>query len=178
MNTFWRQGFCATSIDDLSRATGLQRGSLSNAFGSKSDIFLLALKRYNADFEAALGEDFDGLPPAQAIARFIDVCAARFTDPAHPPGCLATLACAELPELSEAAQAEVRRSVDAIAEILTSVFTQAIKEGLVDGSVAAEDHAAHLAMLTRGMAVLFVATGDRARVDGAARSAKSAFGIQ
>ena len=41
--TFGRLGFNATSVDDLLGATGLQRGSLYKAFGSKRNLFELVL---------------------------------------------------------------------------------------------------------------------------------------
>jgi TetR/AcrR family transcriptional repressor of nem operon len=40
---FGRLGYNAASIDDLVGATGLQRGSLYKAFGSKRNLFELAL---------------------------------------------------------------------------------------------------------------------------------------
>jgi TetR/AcrR family transcriptional regulator, transcriptional repressor for nem operon len=40
---FGRLGFNATSVDDLLGATGLQRGSLYKAFGSKRNLFELVL---------------------------------------------------------------------------------------------------------------------------------------
>ncbi|OFE14537.1 hypothetical protein BA895_09230 [Humibacillus sp. DSM 29435] len=42
-------GYEATSIDDLVRCTGLHRGSLYQAFGSKRGLFLLALRRVSTD---------------------------------------------------------------------------------------------------------------------------------
>lgn len=42
---FLRQGFEATSIDDLVTACGLHRGSLYKAFASKRGIFLAGLER-------------------------------------------------------------------------------------------------------------------------------------
>ena len=42
---FTGRGYEATSIDDLVAATGLHRGSLYKAFGSKRGIFLAALQR-------------------------------------------------------------------------------------------------------------------------------------
>lgn len=42
---FRQYGYEGTSIDDLVRATGLQRGSLYQAFESKRGIFVLALKQ-------------------------------------------------------------------------------------------------------------------------------------
>lgn len=38
-DVFARMGYNATSIDDLLTATGLQRGSLYKAFGSKRNLF-------------------------------------------------------------------------------------------------------------------------------------------
>lgn len=40
---FARMGYNATSVDDLVLETGLQRGSLYKAFGSKRNLFVLAL---------------------------------------------------------------------------------------------------------------------------------------
>jgi len=42
-STFLRTGYEGTSIDDLVAATGVHRGSLYKAFGSKRGLFLLAL---------------------------------------------------------------------------------------------------------------------------------------
>lgn len=42
-DVFGRLGFNAASIDDLVVATGLQRGSLYKAFGSKQMLFQIAL---------------------------------------------------------------------------------------------------------------------------------------
>ncbi len=48
VEVFWRQGFEATSIQDLVEATGLNRGSLYNTFGDKAGLFEAALERYMA----------------------------------------------------------------------------------------------------------------------------------
>ncbi|PWJ53524.1 transcriptional regulator, TetR family [Quadrisphaera granulorum] len=43
---FTELGYAATSVDDLVSATGLHRGSLYGAFGSKRGLFLAALARH------------------------------------------------------------------------------------------------------------------------------------
>ena len=45
---FTELGYAATSVDDLVSATGLHRGSLYGAFGSKRGLFLAALARHAA----------------------------------------------------------------------------------------------------------------------------------
>jgi AcrR family transcriptional regulator len=44
-NTFLRTGYEGTSVDDLVAATGVHRGSLYKAFGSKRGLFLLTLEQ-------------------------------------------------------------------------------------------------------------------------------------
>ncbi len=43
-DAFWRNGYSATSLDDLSAATGLNRPSLYGAFGDKHALYLAALR--------------------------------------------------------------------------------------------------------------------------------------
>lgn len=46
---FCRLGFEAASLDDLVAATGLHRGSIYGAFGSKRGLFLSTLRRTTAE---------------------------------------------------------------------------------------------------------------------------------
>jgi TetR/AcrR family transcriptional regulator, copper-responsive repressor len=46
MDAFWKDGFAATSLDDLSAATGLNRPSLYGAFGDKRALYFQAYRRY------------------------------------------------------------------------------------------------------------------------------------
>ena len=43
---FWKQGYAATSLDDLMKATGLGKGSLYAAFGDKQRLFHEVLASY------------------------------------------------------------------------------------------------------------------------------------
>jgi TetR/AcrR family transcriptional repressor of nem operon len=41
---FWSAGYAGTSLEDLTEATGLGRGSLYGAFGDKHALYLRALR--------------------------------------------------------------------------------------------------------------------------------------
>src|ERR1700688_3346919 len=43
---FWKDGYAATSLDDLAAATAITRRSLYAAFGDKRDLYLKTLERY------------------------------------------------------------------------------------------------------------------------------------
>ena len=49
---FWRQGYQATSVQDLVEATGLNRGSLYDTFGDKHGLFLEAVEHYRRQYSA------------------------------------------------------------------------------------------------------------------------------
>jgi TetR/AcrR family transcriptional repressor of nem operon len=46
-DVFWRKGYQATSLDDLTAVTGLTKPSLYAAFGDKASLFLKVLDRYH-----------------------------------------------------------------------------------------------------------------------------------
>ena len=43
---FWRNGYAAVSLDDIARATGMNRPSLAAAFGDKRNLYCETLERY------------------------------------------------------------------------------------------------------------------------------------
>lgn len=53
-DTFWKNGYSATSLDDLTAATGLNRPSLYGAFGDKKALYLAALQQSRREMIASL----------------------------------------------------------------------------------------------------------------------------
>ena len=47
MNAFWRKGYEATSLVDLTECTGLNKASLYRVFGDKHQLFKAALQNYS-----------------------------------------------------------------------------------------------------------------------------------
>src|SRR5215468_8210454 len=63
VDAFWDAGFAATSLDDLSEATGMNRPSLYGAFGDKQALYQKALDLYRARTREALANAFSGDEP-------------------------------------------------------------------------------------------------------------------
>ncbi|MGW4797624.1 TetR/AcrR family transcriptional regulator [Nonomuraea sp. NPDC004297] len=87
--TFWRHGYEATSIAELTTAMGIRPPSLYAAFGDKRRLFEEAVTRYQRTYGAfstrALAEEPTG---RQAIERLLREAAAEYASPAHPSGCM------------------------------------------------------------------------------------------
>lgn len=87
MRLFWAEGYAPASIDAIERTTGLKRGSLYNAFGSKEGLFLRALARY-ATVEEAWLRALSAEPLCAGIGAALASQRAVFRDRDTPPGCL------------------------------------------------------------------------------------------
>ncbi len=87
MQVFWEKGFEPASIADLLEGTGLNRGSLYNAFGGKQQLFVKALQKYDQDRQAMLAKLEALDDPKKAIATFFDTTVAKTVADQDHKGC-------------------------------------------------------------------------------------------
>lgn len=69
LDAFWDAGFAATSLDDLTEATGMNRPSLYGAFGDKQALYRKALDVYCERTRAAFAAVFAGGEPLRDALR-------------------------------------------------------------------------------------------------------------
>src|SRR5262249_52610044 len=67
LGVFWSRGYAHTSIDELTEATGLLRGSLYAAYRGKEEMFRAATRRYVARITAAVASEKRGLEGARHV---------------------------------------------------------------------------------------------------------------
>jgi len=87
MQVFWEKGFEPASIADLLAETGLNKGSLYNAFGGKQQLFVRALQKYDRERQAMLAKLEALDDPQKAIATFFDNTVARTVADQDHKGC-------------------------------------------------------------------------------------------
>jgi len=140
MEVFWRKGFEATSISDLTEAMGINPPSLYSAFGDKERIFLEAIESYQH-------RRGDSCPYAQeptargAIQRLLEYMAHDLAESSHPRGCLMMMAAATSANASPSLQKVLTRKRLAARDNLRL----RIKRGMEDGDVPAGTDAGALA---------------------------------
>ncbi|MGW8631806.1 TetR/AcrR family transcriptional regulator [Streptomyces sp. NPDC055793] len=151
MIQFWRVGYADTSVDDLSRVTGLNRSSIYSSLGAKDTLFLRCLDRYAARY----GEKYDaalscaGSEPLAAVRAFFDVTLERIADPDVPDGCLIAQSAMAIPVLSPAVAAHAKEALGFQRLRLRAALKAG---GLTD--VDADAFAEHMAAVNQSLAVM------------------------
>jgi AcrR family transcriptional regulator len=88
---FWRKGYEATSVRDLSEELGIGQPSLYNAFGGKRALFDEALDVYERTYGEFISTALTEEPTAAlAMRRILAEAPARYTRRGLPRGCLVT----------------------------------------------------------------------------------------
>jgi AcrR family transcriptional regulator len=96
LDLFRKDGFAATSLDDLSAATGMNRPSLYGAFGDKRELYIKSYRRYREDARAAMQDIFrDRLPIRRRLQRIYAVALDIYlSGEAGPRGCFTVMTAA------------------------------------------------------------------------------------
>lgn len=152
MGLFWRKGYSATSIGDLTSAMGIGSPSLYAAFGSKEALYAEAVKHYTRTNKAiAWGGFFAADTARSATSAFLHDTAAGLSQACN--GCMVTLSAVgaeghtELGTLVASARA-------ATLTRLKDRFRQAQIEGEIRPSVDIHGLARFVQTVQNGMSVL------------------------
>ena len=88
MRVFWEKGYEATSIANLIESTGINRGSLYNAFGGKRQLFTLSLLKYDTETRRAFIAQLEALDnPKLAFKTLFDTLVQQSKKDIQPKGC-------------------------------------------------------------------------------------------
>ena len=86
---FWEKGYDGASIEDLTKAMGINRPSLYSTFGSKRELFIQAIDRYAATHGNRAFSAFRLEPDnRKAVERFFEASIECATEDGKPRGCL------------------------------------------------------------------------------------------
>src|SRR6195256_285408 len=91
IESFWKAGYSATSLDDRGGQPGMHRPSLYGAFGDKQDLYLKALARYWDVSRVAMNEALaNDLPLREGLQRLYGkALSLYFSGKNGPRGCFA-----------------------------------------------------------------------------------------
>lgn len=144
MLVFWQKGYEATSIENLTAATGLSRSSLYGTFGNKEQLFTEVLALY-ANMRANGRQDLlkRMVPPKEMIQLLFNQLIEQLADESCPDGCLLTETATNLNGVNQ----QIGEFVQQRIEELYDLYLNLIEAGQADGSITRERTSAELAGL-------------------------------
>ena len=133
MVLFWEKGYTDTSMANLLEATKLTKGSFYNAFGSKKDLFIKTLLKYDLENRRAVLQELVAMDkPVQAIERFFDSMIEECSQDTDKKGCFLINTSLELNSYDKEIQKII---INALGEVET-FFKQMIELGQARGEIA------------------------------------------
>jgi TetR/AcrR family transcriptional regulator, transcriptional repressor for nem operon len=172
MECFWRRGYEATSLRDLTSAMGLTAPSIYNAFGDKQQLFGRALEQYlELTTRQRLRRLEEELPPKEAIRRFFAEIVDHSINDRQRKGCFLVNSALEVAPHD----AKCRGVIAAQFGNIEAFFRQRILAGQTDGTISPDIEASKVARLLLGVLlgirVLARAKPRREILEGVARPA-------
>ncbi|MCK1301306.1 TetR/AcrR family transcriptional regulator [Bradyrhizobium sp. 24] len=131
LDLFRTQGFAATSLDDLSEATGMNRPSLYGAFGDKRELYIKSYQRYREEARAAMVEIFrQEMPVRRRLERiFASALNIYLSGETGPRGCFTVVTAASEAVGDPDIRAMVLDGLNELDKAFASCFRRAKEKG-------------------------------------------------
>lgn len=161
MRLFWRKGYAATSIEDLTKVLELSRSSLYDTFGDKRTLFLDALKSYSDRVLRRVGQTLhEADTPLNGIQAIFDDMAAGVGQEAGAMGCFVVNSIAELTPYD----ADVADIAAAYNTAFQGLLAEAFQRDSVNRMRTLEQLAAYVFNTIQGMRILIKSGATREQI--------------
>jgi TetR/AcrR family transcriptional repressor of nem operon len=153
---FRKTGYDGTSLDDITKVTGLGRGSLYAAFGDKQNLFLQALGGYCDRTEAMVVADLAG-PDDEALERlrnYLSSSVCLVFEDVDQLACMAGRFAIELDGRDDAAAARIKQDLDVLQRALVDCVEAAQRNGDLDPDVDSMEIGCLILTISRGITVV------------------------
>jgi len=122
---FRRTGYAGTSLNDLAEATGIAKGSLYNAFGTKDQLFERTFDEYCDEADAAADAVFAEKRGLDAVVGYVRAVVDGIIADREHVGCLMTKGTAELAATSSTVVDRAGKTVQRAEGLVAAALHQA-----------------------------------------------------
>jgi TetR/AcrR family transcriptional repressor of nem operon len=162
MRLFWRKGYEGTSTQELLEELGIARASLYGTFGSKRQLYVMALGRF---IDGAVAPDPELLlnsheSALESLRELLDAYVS-LPDAGSPKGCFAINATVEHGDTDVSISAQLERNRARLESALRGVLFRARIQGELRADVDPDEAATMLLALISGLKVLARAGADQ-----------------
>src|SRR6185437_6845491 len=153
LQVFWKKGYEAASLSDLTRAMRINRPSLYAAFGDKESLFRRALDRYMAKETRYWQDAIAALTLAGFVQRLLHGAAEAMSRAGTPGGCLLVQGALTCSAEAEPVRRELATRRQAGELAIRDRLKRAKKEGDLPAGADPSALAEYLTTVMQGMAV-------------------------
>jgi AcrR family transcriptional regulator len=151
-NLFWERGYEGTSIADLTAAMGITPPSLYATFGSKEELFRMALNHSISQQNSQRLELLDAkIPVYETLKLFLYDIAEGDTQPDKPRGCIVSTAVLQHSEENASVARTTAALREASIQVLKSRFDRAVSEGELPAGTDTDTLARFYGAVIQGM---------------------------
>lgn len=175
MQVFWELGYEATSVHDLTNATGLGRGSLYSAFQNKEGLFLAVIDFYLERSRSAFFAALEKPDVVDAVQSALHVFRENLVSETSQPGCLLVLAAENSEVRSKRIHRRVAKAFAEEEQAFHDRLMRAQKEKAINTDLDLRAVARFLAAQSRALGVTARVTRDPNALNDIVLTATSAF---
>ena len=129
LEVFWKSGYEPSSVAELCKAMGIKPPSLYACFGSKSSLFVEAVRQYEREYWAGPNRQFLAEPDIyRAVAGYFDTAASILLSPDTPCGCMVVLAAVNISEH----EGEVIAAIAQLRQATKDMFAERLRRAVID----------------------------------------------
>ena len=154
VDIFWQKGYNGTSMQDLASVTGLNRSSIYNSFGSKINLYKLALKIYQktteSNYQKVLLESDNS---KAAIYLFFDKALKSLNNKNFDKGCFIINSTIEMSQKNTSIKEVLQDSQENAIQFLTALIKDAQESGSVNKKDTSSNYAYYLYTSLQGLKI-------------------------
>ena len=154
MLLFWKHGYEATSLNDLTAALGVKPSSIYAVFGNKKRLFLEAVARYTSGPITAESIIANAATAREAAQGLLQASVLGFTGEDTPKGCLLATSAISCSEEAHDVQQELAAIRLGIKARLQAKVTTDVDAGCMPPDSDAEALAGHILAVIQGLSTL------------------------
>lgn len=162
IDVFWAKGYNGTSIQDLVDATGLNRSSIYNSFGSKRKLYRAALELYEGEANKTFQRHLlRSTGPLEAIKRILEGALITPAEGNNRNGCFILNCKTELSTNDSELKHWLFKNQENSIHLFKDLIIEGQGKGEINNLKSAEDYAYYLFNAFQGLRLTGILTKDQ-----------------